>query len=569
MESDGHREAGVAAAVRGAERSGSVADVLVCGATPGGIAAAVAAARQGLRVVLAERGEHIGGVAAAGLHMIDILRKDAIGGVFREHIGETRRTYVEQYGPDSEQYRLTFGGYWAEPHVAGPLLRGLVDREAGITLLIRHALSRVLIDGRRVTGCEFTDRDSGEPCEIAAPVTIDATYEADVAAGAGVGYRVDREGRAEFGERFAGEVYYDWRHNRQHFLPETTGEPSPHIQAACFRLTLATDPVRRRAFVKPDSYSDFQPLYRGLLSDFETGRCRRLHETIYFTPHPNGKHSANGHIEAVTSMNLAEYIRGWPDGDWEARDRLYRLYRDYTEGLWWFLQHDPAVPWLVREEALCYGLATDEYPQNDHFPPQLYIRQARRIVGVHTFTEHDAVPSGDRERPGIHPDTIAVCDHNFDCHPCRNRGGDGTVRAEDGFELVEGVMWFRNKLKSYNRVTTVPYRCMVPEQVDGLLVPVGLSASHVGFTALRMEPLWMATGQAAGVAAAHAVADGVLPRNVDVRRLQDALLEQRQVLVYFEGLKPEDPAFEEIQRTAIGEDCPTYDLAGVSEALKK
>ena len=548
-----------------ADEAHATVDVLVYGATAGGIAAAVAAARMGRTVALVERGEHIGGMATAGLHMIDILRKNATGGICREHIGDVRDYYVNTYGQDSEQYRLTFGGYWAEPHAAQKLFQRMLDDEDRITLLKRHELRQVLAAEGRVTGCVFDNRDGGRPLRVDAAVTIDATYEADVAAAAGVDYRVGREARGEYDERFAGKVYYDWRYNRQCFLPESTGEASPYIQAACFRLTLATDPGRRRAFAKPDTYRDFLPLYKGVLSDFESGRARRLHEVIYLTPHPNGKRGGNGHIEAVTSLNLAEYICDWPDGDWDARDRLYRLHRDYTEGLWWFLQHDPAVTWLVRDEALCYGLASDEYPDNDCFPPQLYIRQARRIVGRHTFTEHDAVPTGGRVRPHVHPDAIAVCDHNFDCHPCRNRGGDGTARADDGFELIEGVMWFRNKLKSYNRVTTVPYRCMLPEAVDGLLVPVGLSASHVGFTALRMEPLWMATGQAAGVAAAQAIADKTTPAKIDTRKLQDTLLDQGHVLVYFDGLEPDDPDFKAVQRAAVDQDWPTYDPAGLAE----
>ena len=552
-----------------ADEAHATVDVLVYGATAGGIAAAVAAARMGRTVALVERGEHIGGMATAGLHMIDILRKNATGGICREHVRDIRAYYSEVHGPDSEQYRLTFGGYWAEPHVALLLLRKLLDDEPNITLTTRHVLTRVLLQGVGVTGALFEDRDGGAPLRIEASVTIDATYEADVAAAAGVRYRVGREGRAEFGERFAGKVYYDWRHNQQRFLPESTGEASRHIQAACFRLTLATEPARRRDFAKPDGYREFLPLYRGLQQDFESGRARRLHEAIYLTPHPNGKLGGNGHIEAATSLNLAEYIASWPDGDWDTRDRLYQLHQDYTEGLWWFLQHDPGVPWLVRAEALCYGLASDEHRGNDCFPPQLYLRQARRIVGRHTFTEHDAVPAGGRSRPHIHGDTIAVCDHNFDCHPCRHRGGEGSARAADGFELVEGVMWFRNKLKSYNRVTTVPYRCLLPETVEGLLVPVGLSASHVGFTALRMEPLWMATGQAAGVAAAQAVAAGTTPAQVDTGGLQDTLLAQGQVLVYLEGLDPDDPDFTAIQRAAIDEDRQTYDLPGGREAASR
>ena len=195
------------------------ADVLVYGATAGGVAAAVAAARAGCRVMLVERGEHVGGVATAGLHMIDILRKNATGGICREHIGDVRDYYVNTYGQDSEQYRLTFGGYWAEPHAAQKLFQRMLDDEDRITLLKRHELRQVLAAEGRVTGCVFDNRDGGRPLRVDAAVTIDATYEADVAAAAGVDYRVGREARGEYDERFAGKVYYDWRYNRQCFLP--------------------------------------------------------------------------------------------------------------------------------------------------------------------------------------------------------------------------------------------------------------------------------------------------------------------------------------------------------------
>jgi hypothetical protein len=213
------------------------------------------------------------------------------------------------------------------------------------------------------------------------------------------------------------------------------------------------------------------------------------------------------------------------------------------------------------------GLPTDEYPDEGHFPWQLYVREARRIFGEYVYTEHDCIPEPGRQRPSIHPDTIMICEHSFDCHPCRNRAEDSLVLTDDGFELLEGTIWFRNKLKAINRPSTVPYRAIVPEAVDGLLVPAALSATHVAFSAVRMEPVWMAAGQAAGMAAVQAIERDVPPRRIDVQALQEVLASQGQVMVYFDGLALDDPDFARVQLAAITENTPHFDVDRVKEAL--
>ena len=216
---------------------------------------------------------------------------------------------------------------------------------------------------------------------------------------------------------------------------------------------------------------------------------------------------------------------------------------------------------MPRSEASRFGLPADEYPNDDHFPWQLYVRQGRRIIGEAVITEHDSIPSPGRSRPHIEKDTICTYEHRFDCHPSRNRGGEGSSAfASDGFELVEGTIYFRNRLTSPNRPATVPYRAIVPQKVDALLVPAALSATHVAFTAIRMEPVWMAAGQAAGVAAALAISQGITPREVNTSELQVKLIRQGQVLVYFKGLTANDPDFEDIQLRAVAEDYPEFDL---------
>lgn len=472
--------------------------------------------------------------------------------------------HVQTYGADSEQYRLTYGGFFMEPHVAERILLEMLRAEKNVRLLTRRELLKVVKDDARVTASTYKDRDTGEIVRIAHRVAVDGTYEGDFAAAAGCRYRVGREGRREFGEKLAGEIFHDWRpHRGGEVLPQSTGEPSPHVQANCFRLTLCDDPARRIPILKPDSYADFLPYYRDLGDDFATGRVRFLREILWLNPLANRKLCLNGHIEALTSIDLAEHSSEWIEGDWSTRERLYRVYKDYTLGLLWFLQNDGEIPRVAREDARAFGLPPDEYPTTGHFPWQLYVRQGRRIVGEYSITEHDSSPPAGRERPHIHKDAIAIYEHGFDSHQCRTRGRPGaTVTTSDGFELIEGVIWFRNgnKLKAPNRPATVPYRAIVPEKVDGLLVPSALSATNVAFSAIRMEPAFMALGQAAGAAAAQALAERIDVRRIDVRRLQETLAGQGQVLAYFKNLSLDDPDFAQVQLRAVAEDCPTFEL---------
>lgn len=534
--------------------------VLVYGGTVAGIGAALSAARMGYKTVLIERGSHFGGMTSSGLGAIDILRKNAVGGIFQEFIKRTQNYYFDKYGKDSEEYRLTYDGYFMEPHVAEQILEEMLSSQKNLTIFRRCELVEVIVEENAVIASVYRERDTGEQMYIEHEVAIDGTYEDDLAAAAGVEYKVGRESRKEYDEQFAGIIYYDWRFNRQQVHPQSTGEASPYIQAYCFRVTLSDDARVRIPFSKPESYSEFLPYYRAMLKDFECGRVRFLRELVWLNPISNRKYCANGHIEALTSMNLAEVNREWTEASWEKRDELFRYFKNYTIGFWYFLQNDPSIPYILRKEAQCFGLPPDEYLDCEHFPWQLYIREARRIVGEYVFTEHDCIPPPGRERPLVHRDSIAVCEHNFDSHPCRNRGKDSIVITDDGFELLEGTIWFRNKLKSINRPATIPYRCIVPRKIENILVPAALSASHVAFSALRMEPVWMALGQAAGIAAVQAISAKTTVRSINISELQRTLLAQGQVLICFDGLSRDDPNFRTIQLKGLEEDYPSFNL---------
>ena len=201
-------------------------DVAVYGATVAGIAAAIAASRAGCRTLLIERGDHFGGMTASGLGSIDTLRDNAFGGIFHEFLRRVREHYFHAYGKDSEQYRLTYGGFFMEPGVAEDVLNDMIQSENALHTRKRLELAAVIKHQQAVVGSTYTDRDTGEIIRFSHRVAIDGTYEGDFAAAAGVAYRVGREGRGQYDERYAGVIYHDWRYHRQEILTQSTGEPS-------------------------------------------------------------------------------------------------------------------------------------------------------------------------------------------------------------------------------------------------------------------------------------------------------------------------------------------------------
>src|SRR5205823_3756086 len=233
----------------------------------------------------------------------------------------------------------------------------------------------------------------------------------------------------------AGRVFFDWRHGV--FLPETTHEADPGIQAYCFRTCMTDDPRNMVPVEKPADYAEHLPDFRDLLEDFETGRVRGLqdviplsalydpitHQRTVRTPLglPNRKFQANGFIEGLTTVNLPEASHPYPEAGWDERQRIIEWHRGHTLGLIYFLQNDPAVPGVIREELSAFGLPGDEFPDNSNFPFQLYVRQARRITGEYFMTERDFRIPREGQRPPVHTDSIAVADHSFDVHPCYSR----------------------------------------------------------------------------------------------------------------------------------------------------
>ncbi len=504
-------------------------DVIVYGATPGGIGAAVAAARRGRRTLLLEPSPFIGGMMTSGLGRTDIRRLEAAGGLFREFADRVLRYYLERYGPDSEQVRQCNRGLFFEPSVARRILWALLQAEPNLEVRCQQELVAATVEDGRLTAVQVRPTAGGPTSTLAAGVFIDATYEGDLAAMAGVPYRLGRESRDEWNEEFAGKLYMDFHPDKEVF-PGSTGEGDRRIQAYNFRLCLTRDPANRVPVTRPPEYR--REDYVSLIEDVAAGRIRGIGEVLNMLPVPNGKTDCNNHHYCMCSSDLPEENDAYPEGDRETREAIVRRHRHYLQGLLWFLQNDPDLPEAFREEARQWGYAADEFVETGHFPPQIYVREARRIWGMYTFTENDARLAPGLERAPIHFDSIAVGDYAIDSHATRKREPAGQNRALEGFL---GLGWL-------TEIYQIPYGVMVPQRVDGLLVPVAVSATHMGFGTIRMEPCWMQLGFAAGVAADLSLALGLPVRELPVDLLQDELLAVGQLITFFKDLPATHPA---------------------------
>ena len=508
-------------------------DVVVVGGTPGGVGAALAAARSGRAVVIVEENDHLGGMMTSGLGKSDIEHRAMIGGVFREFVGKIREHYLATYGPDHDNIELCRDGYYYEPSVAESIIEEMVREQPDITVLRGHRLVNASVEDNRLRRISIADRRTGAEQTLSAAVFIDATYEGDLYAAAGAEFRLGRESRDEFDEPHAGVVYFDYQ--EQEFLPGTTGEADDRLPAYTYRLCLTTDPDNAVPLTEPPPDYDranyieyFDDLEAGRLAAPKTFKPGRGYNAAHFdtlvralsvTPLPNQKTDVNINPRPL-AFPFAEQNRGYIEGDFAQREQIRQRHRNLCLGLLWFLQNDEQVPRAHRELAREMHLPRDEFADNGHFPFQLYVREGRRLVGEYTLTERDVTQGGRGAEPTHHPDTIAVGEFPIDSFPCRRRQPGDTI-------VLEGYL---GMLDYITRPYEIPYRIMLPVKIDGLIVPVAASTTHVAYSSIRVEPTWMVLGQAAGVAADLAIRHDVAPRNVPIDELQQTLVEQGQVI---------------------------------------
>ena len=544
-------------------------DIVVVGATPAGIMSAVAAARLGASVALAEYHDHIGGMSTSGLGKSDIENKDAISGLFSEFTGRVREYYIGKYGKDSENVRLCRDGYYYEPSVAEMIFNEMIREEKNISLLLGYQIESARTDAQVIVEAGFKNRRNKESLKLQAEVFIDATYEGDLYALAGADYYLGREGKEVFGEPHAGKIFFD--HNEHIFLPGSTGEGDDKLPAYTYRLCLTDDPDNSYVLKEPPSGYEREN-YAAYFSDLEEGRLggpkvlREGHgyypahfntilRVFSFAEIPNRKYDVNINPRAIGFPFPGEN-RNYVEADWEQRERVFQRHRELVLGLLYFVQNDPEVPREHREMANEYHLPLDEFTDNGHFPWQLYVREARRLKGKYILTENDLHPKNAENRSTIFPDSIIAGEFPIDSFPV-------TKEPSSGKEVLEGYICLLEILPYQ-----VPLRIMLPEKINQLIVPVAAATSHVAYSTIRMEPQWMGMGQAAGTLAQLAVS---LQRNTDevpVQLLQKVLLESGQVLTLFDDLDTGDKAYHAAQFWGTRGFFPTY-MAALRQPLQE
>ena len=499
-------------------------DVVVYGATASGVMAAIAAADAGSRVVLLEPGHHVGGMVSGGLGGTDRGVEDVIGGL--------ARTFYTRVG---ERYGV---GPWElagpEPGVAESILRAWL-REAAVEVAFGSRVEGVGRQGQSIDRLVTADGTS-----FRGRVFIDATYEGDLLAGAGVTYAVGRESVSLYGESWAGRQpirpdphqftvpvspFVDGQpgqllplmHDRP-LLPEGDGDGG--VQSCAYRLCLTDRADNRIPFPRPD---DHDPTRYELLRRFLVATAPGLQVGDLFTLRnrlPNDKIDANS--KGPISTNLLDGSSwAYPDADPAQRRAIQEHHLRYTQGLMYFLANDPGVPASLRAEMSRWGLCADEFADSDHWPHQLYVRDERRMAGEYVLTQHDL------ERQRTHYDAVAMGSYHIDIREVQR-----VWMPVSRFGIQSPETFNEGYLSVPVRPYQVPYRSLLPRyaECDNLIVPVCLSASHVAFASVRMEPQYMMLGHAAGTAAALAVRDGRAVHRVDVAELQRRLVSQGQIL---------------------------------------
>jgi len=514
-------------------------DVVVVSGSSGGFGAALAAGRLGAHVALLEDTPVLGGMLSNGISNIDAFSYESLSGIFDEFRLRVKEHYAGDAATDSifrmETRKSMFldgrsqqsnlpsdGGRW-EPHVAAEIFRSMVAAQPNVEVFYNQVPTGVVMQGNRITGVTVQDK-SGRSRTFRGKVIIDATHEGDIAAWAGVPYSIGREARSAL-EPHAGRVFYfNWTGE---MLPGTTGEQDRAIPSSGFRLTVEDYAAIGK---QAPMIASPPPDYRA--EDYMASGEYRFYESV---PH----HKTEFNVNPVGS-ELPGGNWDWPELKPLERIRLQSLYRNHALGYLYYLQHDRGHTGI--------GLAADEYTDNGNVPYRMFLREGRRIHGEATMTEADVNPFvlGRGLTLPFHEDSIAIGHYPIDAKAVREKTDLSTPDKGDGdFFLANTMQPFQ-----------VPYGAIVPQRIEGLLVPVALSATHVAFSAVRMDPTWMALGQAAGTAAALSLREGTSVRHVSLPDVQASLLQQHCRLVFFWDVPLAEPYMQAIDRLSLltGED---------------
>jgi len=519
-------------------------DVVIYGGTSAAVTTAVQVKRMGKSVAIVCPDTHLGGLSSGGLGWTDSGNKAVIGGLSREFYQRVYDHYQkpeawkwqerEEYGNEGQGTPAIDGDartMWIfEPHVAEKVFEDLLaeydvpvfrdewlDRENGVITTENRIDQITTLSGK----------------SFAAKMFVDATYEGDLMAAAGVSYHVGREANSLYGEEWNG-VQVGTLHHQHWFWsdispyvvpgdpssgllprisaehPGAKGEGDNKVQAYCFRMCLSRNPENRVPFPKPEGYDPMQ--YELLVRVFDTGRRDYFQK---FDPIPNHKTDTNNHGPFSTDNIGMNY--DYPDASYERRKEIIREHESYQKGLMYFIANDPRIPSEIQEEMNRWGLAKDEFVDNGNWPHQIYVREARRMIGEYVMTEGDTL--GKRTAPH----SVGMGSYSLDSHNTQR------YVKPDGFVQNEGDIGVKPK-QPYQ----ISYGSLIPkeEQCENLLVPVCVSSSHIAFGSIRMEPIFMILGQSAATAACQAIDQGTSVQDIDRNQLRARLLADKQVLEY-------------------------------------
>jgi hypothetical protein len=513
---------------------GKAYDLVVIGGTPGGIACAVRAAREGLSVLLVNHTQHLGGFVTSGAGGWEAPYDGLRSPIYGEMLTGAAQHYAKTYGEGSPQHIVSMPSKTSrahidrpkiEPRIAEMLFNQMVEKEKTLTVLLGHIVTKTERHGSLLKNVTLKPMHGDSMITVSSKVFADGMYEGDLMAAAGVKTQIGRESRAQYGEKHAGVIYTQERHKEpgQRGFPKAadegtlnirynshatadivegpqSGEADGSVMAYNYRLVLTRDPSNRIMVAKPANY--------------DVAIAKAAGGGGFVPNLPNKKVAWNG-------GRLIGPQNEYPGADWPTREAISKRYLEGMLMRLWWVQNDPEAPEKDRKQFENYGLAADEFPDNNHAPYEIYVREARRLVGRYVFKEQDNVIAEGIARTPIHADSIAMTDWPVDSVACLPRKAPGGN--------TDGILF----LGEESRPAQVPYRSILTNEVENLLVPVAISASHVGWGSIRLEPVWMQLGESAGFAAALSIKDKTTPGKLDSDVLIRKLATSRVMISFF------------------------------------
>lgn len=487
-------------------------DICIYGGSSAGVVAAYTAIKAGKTAVIIEPGGRVGGLSSGGLGMTDIGNKYVVTGVALDFY----RKLGAYYG--------NLENWIFEPKVALSVFHEYI-KDADINVIYNRQLIEVKKENNNIREITVTnlDEQNGSKLKVKAKMFLDCTYEGDLMAMAGVSYTIGRENNSVYNEILNGVQFLTghqfpdgvdpykvkgdpssgllWGVNNETLKPNGTGDKK--VQAYNYRIALTNDPDNRIPITEPDNYDPER--YELLVRQKEIQPWKGLNDVFIWSLMPNNKTDINNRNGMSTDMIGANW--DYPEADYHTRKKIIKEHEDYTKGLLYFVGNDPAVPEFIRKEMQEWGYPKDEYIENNHWSPQLYIREARRMVSDVVMTQHHC------EGKEVVADDIGYAAYTMDSHNCDRLVVDGMVKNEGNVE-VGGFPPF-----------PISYRSLVPKrtEVNNLLVPICLSASHIAFGSIRMEPVFMVLAQSAAVAACLAIDTNIAIQDVQADKIKEIL----------------------------------------------